>query len=1060
LTAAAARFGVVRPRSIADAVASVSHSASARYVAGGTALQLEWANGLAAPETLVALGDIAELKGVTHADGIVRVGALTPLGELERDREIGTTLPLLMAAILGVAAPSVRQLATLGGNVAGRVGCLIPALLALDATLSGFSTAGSWRRSLRDWLTGRAAAGEIIAAIEVPTMRGDSRWTQRKIGLRAAFSPSVIGVAGLIQVTQGKVMGARLAVGGGSVAPARLVAAEAWLDGQRWASVDWPTLRERLASEIVAPDDAWRTARYRRLAASNALVSGWRAVPTGGRESLPVETAAAAPARSPGPTASVIPGEIELARRSHPARWHPRPDGAAKIAGSFRYLTDHRTEDMLIGRILRARHAHARILSIDTARAEALPGVIAVVTHRDVPGRNAFGIIVQDQPALCHDKVRYLGDAVAAVAAVDLATAEAALQLIEVCYEPLPLVTDVETSLAAGAPQVHGSGNLQRLIEYSRGDVDVGFGACVHILEDTYVTPRQMHGFMETEGGWAALGADGTLAVHAGGQHGLRDRQQLSRILALPEEKIRVVTSPTGGAFGGKDELTVQPALALLALKSRRPVRIQLSRAESVLAGTKRHPMRIRMRTGCDATGRLLAQQVDVLADAGAYASLGPCVLETALEHAAGTYEIAHVKTRGRLTYTNNGVGGAFRGFGANQMNYAVECQMDRLAALCGLSPVELRRRNLKQPDGRGFFGQSAAPSERLTDMLSAAAASPLWALGSAGAAADEVIGVGMAMNHHGNGLGSLIPDPGGGRLRLAKDGHIEACFTLDEMGQGLLALVVAVASAELGCGRDDIRPVIGDTANGPDSGPTTAARGTFVVWQAMRSAAPEFAAKLRAAAGRCLDRDPDRLALGSGGIAGQTADHILLSYRALAAALTEAELPCVDTRFEYPKSDYAAGNARFIFASGACVARVAVSRVTGEVRVLNLEQRSAAGPVMDLGAYLGQHEGGAVQAIGFTLSEDAAMRHGVYLTANLDTYMMPSIGDAPARMAVYALEELDPGDRYGPRGVGELGIGAVTPAIANAVFAAIGVCPTTTPISPEAILDAAAPYR
>jgi len=1053
MMAVPARFSVVRPRSIADAVASITRSPRARYVAGGTALQLEWANGRAAPEVLVSLGDIAELKGVTHADNIVHVGALTTLGELERDRKIASTLPLLNAAIWSVAAPAVRQLATIGGNVAGRAGCLIPALLALDATLSGFGTAGRWQRPLRDWLTSPAVVGEIIAAIDVPAMRGNTRWTSRKIGLRAAFSPSVIGVAGVLNVVAGKIDRARLAVGGGSVAPARLDAAEAWLDGQCWAAVDWPALRERLSAEIVAADDAFRSARYRRLAASNALVSGL---------GQPVATPAGAlrAGARPRPIAAVLPGEIELARHLHPARWHPRPDGAAKIAGSFRYLTDHRTDDMLVGCILRAGHAHARILSIDTARAEALPGVIAVVTHRDVPGRNAFGIVVQDQPALCHDKVRYLGDAVAAVAAVDLATAEAALSLIDVCYEPLPLVTDVEHALAAGAPRVHGSGNLQRLIEYSRGDLDLGFGACVHILEDTYVTPRQMHGFMETEGGWAALSADGTLAVHAGGQHGQRDRQQLARMLAMPEEKIRVVTSPTGGAFGGKDELTVQPALALLALKSRRPVRIQLSRAESVLAGTKRHPMVIRMRTGCDAEGRLLAQCVDVLADAGAYASLGPCVLETALEHAAGTYEIAHVKTRGRLAYTNNGVGGAFRGFGANQMNYAVECQVDRLAALCGVSPVEFRRRNLKQPDGRGFFGQRAAPSERLTAMLAAAAGSPLWALERA-AAADESIGVGMAMNHHGNGLGSVIPDPAGGRLRLSKDGRIEACFTLDEMGQGLLALVVAVAAAELGCGRDDVRPVIGDTANGPDSGPTTAARGTFVVWHATRSAGPKFAAKLCAAAAKHLGTDPEALALGIGGIAERNAERrILLSYRALAAALDEAELPCVDTRFEYPKADYAAGNARFIFASGACVARVAVSRVTGEVRVLDLDQRSAAGPVVDLAAYLGQQEGGAVQAIGFTLSEEAAMKNAAYVTANLDTYMMPSIADAPERMAVYALEELDPGDGYGPRGVGELGIGAVTPAIANAVFAAIGVCPTRSPVSPEAILDAMAPHR
>jgi xanthine dehydrogenase D subunit/xanthine dehydrogenase C subunit len=1054
MMAVPARFSVVRPRSVDDAVASVTGSPSARYVAGGTALQLEWANGRAAPETLVSLGDIAELKGVTHADDGVCVGALTPLGELERDLTLGSTQPLLIAAILSVAAPSVRHLATIGGNVAGRSGCLIPALLALDATLSGFGTAGRWRRPLRDWLLGNAAAGEIIAAIEVPAMRGDSRWTVRKIGLRAAFSPSVIGVAGYLQVAEGRIDRARLAVGGGSVVPARLAAAEAWLEGQPWASIDWPALRERLRAEIAAPSDAFRSARYRRLAASNALVSGL---------ARPVATPAGAlrAGARQSPTAALLSGEIELARHLHPARWHPRPDGAAKIAGTFRYLTDHRTEDMLVGCILRAGRAHARILSIDTARAEALPGVIAVITHRDVPGRNAFGIIVQDQPALCHDKVRYVGDAVAAVAAVDLATAEAALQLIDVCYESLPLITDMEHSLAAGTPLVHDSGNLQRLIDYSRGDIDAGFGACVHIIEDTYVTPRQLHGFMETEGGWAALGADGTLEVHAGGQHGPRDRQQLSRILALPEEKIRVVTSPTGGAFGGKDELTIQPALALLALKSRRPVRIQLSRAESVLAGTKRHPMIIRMRTGCDAEGRLLAQQVDVIADAGAYASLGPSVLETALEHAAGTYEIAHVKTRGRLAYTNNGVGGAFRGFGANQMNYAVECQVDRLAALCGLSPVEFRRRNLKQPDGRGFFGQSAAPSERLTDMLAAAAASPLWALGCAAAAAEEAIGVGMAMNHHGNGLGSVIPDPGGGRLRLAKDGRIEACFTLDEMGQGLLALVVAAASAALGCGRDDIRPVIGDTANGPDSGPTTAARGTFVVWQAMRLAAPKFAARLRAAAAKHLGSDPEALELGIGGIVERNAERrILLRYRTLAAALDAAELPCVEARFEYPKADYEAGNARFIFASGACVARVAVSRVTGEVRVLDLDQRSAAGPVMDVGAYLGQQEGGAVQAVGFTLSEDAVMSNGGYVTANFDTYMMPSIGDAPQRMAVYALEELDPGDRYGPRGVGELGIGAVTPAIANAVFAAIGVCPTRSPISPEAILDATALHR
>jgi xanthine dehydrogenase D subunit len=1050
MTAASSHCRVLRPRTAAEAIAAAANAPHARFVAGGTALQLEWGRGVKPPGVLIALGGLAGLTGVTWSGDTVRVGALTSLGELERDRRFGREVPLLAAAIRGVAAPAVRNLATIGGNVAGRTGCTLPALLVLDAAVAGDGPTGAWRRPLQQWLAGDAREGDIIEAIELSVMPAGCRWTQRKIGLRAAFTPSVIGVAGLLRLEDGRIISARLAVGGGIVAPVRLAVTEAALIGRSWDSIDWCALRAGLMDEIGAPGDAFRSGRYRSLAACNALVAG-----LGGPLGTPHPTT-----RRPVPAASPPPGEIRLARQAQPARWHARPDGARKIAGTFAYLTDHRCEHMLVGRILRAGVAHARIVSIDATRAEALPGVVAVVTHRDVPGLNAFGIVVQDQPALCHDKVRYLGDAVAAVAAVDAATAELALGLIDVVYQPLPLVGSAEQALAPGAPLVHQTGNLQRLMEYARGDVDAGFAACSHVIEGVYTTPRQMHGFMETEGGWAAVGPDDILAIHAGGQHAMRDRLQLARILAIPEEKIRVVTSPTGGAFGGKDELTVQPALALLALKSRRAVRLQLSRAESVIAGTKRHPMIIRMRTGCDGEGRILAQEVDLLADAGAYASLGPSVMETALEHAAGTYEVAHVKTRGRLVYTNNGVGGAFRGFGANQMNYAVECQMDRLADLCGLSPLEFRRRNLKRA-GVGYFGQTLAPSERLEQMLTAAAASPLWGNAAAKDEAqekdkeEEIIGVGMALNHHGNGLGSLIPDPGGGRLRFARDGRIEACFTLDEMGQGLLTSILAIVSAQLGCGREDIRPVIGDTANGPDSGSTTAARGTFVVWRAMRAAGPIFSDRLREKAGTVLGRSAGDLTLAVGGIAGPREEGILIGYVALAEALSGQDLPCVDSRFEYPTTGYSAANARFLFASGACVARVAVSRVTGQVRVLDLHQHSAAGPIMDVAAYLGQQEGGAVQGMGFTLSENALMHHGAYLTSNLDTYLMPCIADAPERLGVYALEELDPGDVYGPRGVGELGIGAVAPAIANAVFDAIGMCPSVSPISPESILDA-----
>jgi xanthine dehydrogenase D subunit/xanthine dehydrogenase C subunit len=1041
---------ILTPATAGEALARASEGGGAcPYVAGGTALQLEWAKGLPKPDVMISLARLPDMRGISQTDQGLRLGALTPLAALIAEPAVAARLPLLHAALKTAAGPSVRNLATLGGNIAGRTGCLLPALLALDAELEVATLEGTRIVPLADWLAAPPDSLPILLAVRVKPQRDGERFIFRKTGLRAAFTPSVVNAAGRYVVSGDVIADAWLAVGGGIVSPARLTEAEAMLRGASLSSIDWPALHARLLETIAAPDDDFRTGRYRRRVAANALVHG-----LGGR--LPGRSLFPVPSL-PEP-ASGLGEEFELSRTLNPERWHIRPDVWPKIRGELAYLTDRREEGMLIGRILRAGVPHARILSIDTSAAEALPGVAAVVTYRDVPGLNAFGIVVQDQPALCADKVRYRGDAIAAVAAVDDETAQRALALIRVDYEPLPLVDSPETALGPDAAPIHEAGNLQRELLFRRGDVAAGFTQAAHVVEETYVTPRQMHGFMETEGGYAFVDPDDTLNVLAGGQHGGRDRLQLSRILGLAEERIRVVTSPTGGAFGGKDELSVQPALALLALKTRKPVRLQLSRAESMIAGQKRNPMTIRMKTACDAAGRLLAQEVELLADAGAYASLGPGVLETALEHAAGPYVVPNVTTRGRLAYTNNGVCGAFRGFGANQMTYAVECQMDRLAALCGLSPFEIRARNLRIPSTPGYLGQAVSKSERATEMLAAARASDLWQKPQGQTEDGEwLIGTGMAMNYQGNGLGSVIPDPAGGRLALTRDGLIEGAYGLDEMGQGLLTLIRSTVSAELGCAREDVRPLTGDTRLTPESGSTTASRGTYVVWASARKAAPEFSLKLRTAAGRILGRDPETLVLAPGGLAerGSNSSDILLSYRALADALADDELPSVTVAYEFPKTEYSAANARYIFAFGAALARVAVSRVTGEVRVLDLHQHTAAGPVMDVAAYLGQIEGGAVQGLGFTLTENAPMREARYLTANLDTYMLPGIQDAPQVMRAFALEGLDPDDDLGPRGTGELGIGAVTPAIANAVAAATGHWPAVTPLSPENMLDA-----
>jgi len=1036
---------VLRPATIAEALALAGEDAS-EIVAGGTALQLGWANGSAKPRRLIDLSRIPDLKGMMPSGGAFRIGALTSLGAFERDQSVREALPLLAAAVRSTAGPAVRNLATFGGNIAGRTGCLLPALLALDARLEIAAQAGRTVMPLAQWLA-ETPGTAVIEAVIIPAPPVGARWTHRKVGLRAAFTPSMAGVAGLIGTADGRVVLARLAASGGGEA-VRLGRAEAMLAGRVFDEIDWAALHASIVEEAPAIDDAWRSARYRRAAIANALVFGLS-------RKLPGETSSRH--RRPAPSGQP-PSEIRLARSALTARWHERPDGAAKIAGRLEYLTDRREPGMLVGRILRAGLPHARIVSIDTSAAEALPGVAAIVTHRDIAGSNAFGIVVQDQPALCFDKVRYVGDAVAAVAAVDAGTAERALALVRVEYRPLPVVSDPEQALSAGAERVHASGNLQRRLDFARGDAAAAFAGAAHIVEAVYETPRQMHGFMETEGGHAFVAADGTLTVCAGGQHGRRDRHQLSRILGIPEERIRVVTSPTGGAFGGKDELTVQPALALLALKTGRAVRLQLDRAESVAAGTKRNAMRIRMRTGCDAEGRLLAQEVNVVADAGAYASLGPAVLETALEHACGPYIVPNVLASGRLAYTNNGVCGAFRGFGANQMAFAVECQMDRLAAAVGIDDVEMRRRNLRRPGARGYLGQAVAPSERLAEMLQAAAADPIWAAPRGPSpAGDETIGIGMAMNYQGNGLGTLPPDPAGGMLRLAADGAIEALYGLDEMGQGLLASVKVAVAGALGIGRDDVRPVTGDTATTPESGSTTASRSSHVVWKVAALTAPSLTRDLLAAAGPLLGREAGALALAPGGIIERHSNSgvPLMRFAELAEALRPDRLPSAAVSFEFPKSDYFDGNARLIFAFGATLARVAVSRVTGQVRVLDLHQHTAAGPMLDPAAYLGQIEGGGVQGLGFTLTEDAVMRGGRYLAGNLDLYMLPGIADAPESLMSFALEELDEGDPFGPRGAGELGIGAVTPAIVNAIADAVGAWPERIPVDPEWVLGA-----
>lgn len=1036
-------MNLLRPTTLAEAVNALV-APGTQAIAGGTALQLTWEAGAKKPKMLVDVSKLSELHGVSERAQAIHIGALTPLAELMQHALIVRHLPLLARATRDVAGPSVRIMGTLGGQIGWGVGCLLPALLALDAQVVLASEGGERVQPLADYLAN--SSDPLIVAVHVPK-QSLPHWVWQKVGLRAAFTPGVIAVAGVWTRQDDVFADLRLAIGSGATPARRLTTIEQALEGKTASSVD----EAMIAQAIQAPDDALRTGAYRKRVGAAALAGGLR-----GLQMVTEETEGRLPRPVPAPQ-----GERVLSREAAVGYWHIRADLDDKLNGTPVFLTDARSDDMLVGAILRTPCLHARLLSIDTSRAEALLGVHAVVTHKDVPGLNAFGIVIQDQPALCSDHVRYEGDPVAAVAADTKEIAEAALDLIVVDYEPLPIVSDPVVALTPEAPALHEGGNLRKTVEQQVGDVEAAFASAAHVVEDLYVTPRQMHGFMETEGGVVEPTPDGGLIARVGGQHGGRDRTQLSRILDLPEEKIEVVTSPIGGGFGGKDELTVQPALALLALKAKRPVRLQLSRSESVKAGTKRNAFQIRMKTACDKQGKLLAQQVDAIADGGAYASLSLGVIETAMEHACGPYIVPNIDARGRLVSTNNSTCGAFRGFGCNEMTFAVESQIERLAQMVGLDAVAMRRKNIRQPGAPGYLGQRVAPTERLSAMLDSAAASPLWTLPQGlGEDGQSWLGTGMALCYQGNGLGTLPEDEGEIELALAADGKIDARYGLDEMGQGLVPAVASAVSAALGVAREDVRVDFGDTSRTPDSGSTTASRGTYIVWKGAQLTAPGLReAVLKAAAG-VLSRSPEQLALVPGGIgeAGTNSGEPLISFAALADQLHPNALPVERQFCAYPKTEYTKGNARFIYISGVTLARVAVDRITGMVRLLDMAQHSASGPVLDVASYLGQMEGAAGQGMGMTLTEHVLMQHGRAVTGNLDTYIMPSLADRPGSMTTYALEELDPGDPYGPRGVGELGITGSAPAISNAVARALGMraqtdWPNHLPLSPETLL-------
>jgi xanthine dehydrogenase D subunit len=743
---------------------------------------------------------------------------------------------------------------------------------------------------------------------------------------------------------------------------------------------------------------------------------------------------------------------MKLIRENFQGKWKVRPDGYKKVTGSLKYLTDYTFPNMLYGKVLRSEFPHAKIKSISTVRAEQLEGVVTVVTYKDVPGMNRFGLIFPDQPVLCEDVVRYVGDAVAAVGAESEEIAEKAMKLIDIEYEPLEVIDDPENALAESAVNLHPGGNILHRAGYKTGvNVIRKVESCRYIVEETYETPRQMHAYMETEGGVVVPEESGKITVYAATQHGFKDRMQLARILEMPESDIRVISSPIGGSFGGKDELNIQPYAALLAIKSKKPVKIHNKRSESVRAGLKRHPMKIKMMTGADEKGRLVGHYVRITADTGAYATLGPAVLEFAVEHSTGPYMIPHVDIEGVSVFTNNGVSGEYRGFGGNQVTFALESQIDRLAEMMKVDPLKLREMNIREVDDLGPLGQRIVANDGAKNVLNLIKSSPILTNPLKKQDNWRLRGRGMAITMHGGGLGFGRPDPSGARLSLTKEGKIEIAFGFEEFGQGLLASIEIMMTEILNCSKEDIKIVIGDTALVPVSGSSTASRSTNMIWQGINKLKGAWKSKLINAASRLIGVSEELLFLGENGIWAK--GKLVITYKELANHL-QADLPVCSIQYHFPTTPDAVIGGHYLHTYAAVAAEVEIDRLTGRIMVKKLDHAIAAGPVVNPLGYLGQIEGGAIMGVGFTIFEDSLMENARYQTENFDSYLIPTIKDIPLISNVNVDESLLENDVFGPRGVGEIGTVAVAPAITAAIHDACGIWVKKLPVSSEELME------
>ena len=751
----------------------------------------------------------------------------------------------------------------------------------------------------------------------------------------------------------------------------------------------------------------------------------------------------------------------------------PRLDALEKVVGRAAYIADLVRPGMLYGAILKSPYAHARILSYDVSAALALPGVAAVLTGDDVPS-GKFGPFIKDECVLAKGKVRYVGEAVCLVAAEDEETARRAAQLIDVEYEELPAILSPEAAMAPGAAIVHEDnegyirifptecgGNLAWACEFAEGDIASAWDGCDVIVEGEYETQAQAHVAIEPCGALAEIDPAGRLTIWSANQSVFRVQANVCEALELPMSKVRCLTPRVGGGFGNKMEMHVQGMTAALALATGSPVKLILSREEDFEIVRHRHPYRIRAKTGARRDGTLVAREVEVVVDCGAYGDDSPGVMGFSLLMARGPYRIPNVRTAGKLYYTNKVRFGAFRGFGNPQVSFAIETQLDEIAERLGIDPFELRRKNAVRAGDR-WVGGGEIHADGLVKCLDAVRTASRWdERASLPAAPGKRRALGLAATAHISGLLATSAV-----VRLMEDGTVVLNTGAVDIGQGSDTVLPQICAEALQIPVEQVALASPDTDGSPYNWGTTASRVTYMTGRAIVGASGEVVRKIKSHAADMLECEAFDIELRPGGRVGIVGvpqkevtfrDVSLRAHWAAGGPIIGTDSLVYDKQTVDPKRTLASGlpfPQIGVFSFNAVVCDVEIDEASGKATVREAWTACDIGKAINPMSVEGQMQGGFVQGLGFALFEELVWDGARIANPSLMDYKVATTLDVPLGIHPLLIEDPEPDGPFGAKGIGEIPVCAVAPAIANGIAAATGVRINRLPLTPERVLD------